>query len=199
MESVEDLIDQKILRLISRFCPNRSEHEPIKLVLDLLKSELKSKNGTANDQNLQDTTEPIMYVISIFGLFSLIFAFILCISYRYNRIDNEIIESKIFIKKWKNFYNQESSSIHQNRKSWFGSFLTLNFSFKDKCFNISRENSQSKSIKMNKQVSNFNEKRNHSMPILKLNVNMDDKFQTLVKKSISSDKISLKAIKLDIE
>lgn len=57
--------------------------------------------------------QPVLYVSAILSLFTVIFALILLLSYRYNKQDAELSESKLFLKRWKHAYHQDQ--IYRNK------------------------------------------------------------------------------------
>lgn len=59
------------------------------------------------DQLLGAEMQPFLYVCSILFFFAIIFSLIMLFSYRFNRQDAEILESKMILKDWKSFKTQQ--------------------------------------------------------------------------------------------
>lgn len=90
------------------------------------------KNGSSSslsdldfDFFFRSEIQPVLYVSSILVLFTIVFALIMLLSYRYNRQNAELMESKMFLKGWKNYWarsNQEETSA--KRGKFFSRFFS---------------------------------------------------------------------------
>lgn len=69
------------------------------------------KNATDSfdlDSYVGADLQPVLYVVCILFVFTIIFGLIMMFSYRFNRQDAEIVESKMILKDWKSFKNRPS-------------------------------------------------------------------------------------------
>lgn len=71
-------------------------------------------NGTSSMLSIIDffsnhDNQSFIYVIAIFGLFTVIFAFILLLSYHFNHEDAELYESRRYLEKFKLSYDYRAS------------------------------------------------------------------------------------------
>ena len=77
-----------------------------------------NKTDQVTELMFGEEVQSLIYVIVILSVFTLIFAFILLLSYRYNELNAELQSSKIFVKKWflKKDYQLCKEKVPENKK-----------------------------------------------------------------------------------
>lgn len=96
---------------------NHSDQSNVSSV-SYLNSYRSTDDSATFDLNLMFDAEiqPVLYVCSILFLFTIIFALIMLFSYRFNRQDAEILESKMILKDWRNFKARGSVTLDQVKR-----------------------------------------------------------------------------------
>ncbi|RNA01237.1 hypothetical protein BpHYR1_030427 [Brachionus plicatilis] len=82
-----------------------------------LKNVTQEKNREYSGKSLIEQNEmgPVLYVIGVLSIFSLIFILILLLTNRYNKQNEELIESRMIMKRWKE--QLKSSFKYKSKKS----------------------------------------------------------------------------------